>query len=109
MRSGLWLLALGACSNPYSECAGTLTGSFDGAGGGTASGSLTDDGDLDLFLVGENGNAIVTVTVPVEEDGALSTPDGQSVAIDGAMDLSACTASGTWASLDGSGNWAIAK
>jgi hypothetical protein len=103
------LLVLAGCSNPFGQCAGSLTGGFDGAGGGTISATLTDDGDLRLFLLDDDGEELLSIELPVEEDGNIETPDGQSIRIDGEMDLEACTAAGTWASLDGNGSWSIAQ
>jgi hypothetical protein len=104
-----WLLLTGlaGCSNPYAACAGGLTGTFDGAGGGTVSAQLTNDGELSIALVDADGNALTSAVVPVDEDGSLATPSGQDVRVDGAMDLESCTGSGTWASLDGSGGWTL--
>ncbi len=110
MRLVVWVTALAGCNGPFAECAGTLLGTYQDAGGtnGTVSASLSDDGDLQISLVDPDGELVGTATVPVDENGDISTPDGQAVQVDGSMDLESCLASGDWAALGGNGTWEIA-
>lgn len=110
MRLCVVLVGLVGCGNPFSQCAGTLTGLYDDAAdGGTVSSTLDEDGNLTISLVDADGNTVASTTAPVEEDGTLSTPDGEDVMIDGNFDLESCIAAGNWASAAGSGTWEISQ
>ncbi|MBT3222928.1 MAG: hypothetical protein HN348_27950 [Proteobacteria bacterium] len=88
------------------DCAGYYAGNYAGALNGGVDGYLNQDGSLELEFYVEGD--VMYGSGQTSSSGAIVGSSSGLIAIDGELDFSDCTATGSWSSnYAGSGSWTV--